>query len=67
MENKAVASKQDGAQAWFIAILLTLGGIIAAASVMKINPCASLIMEDFGIGEGAEGMLLSVCSIVGLI
>lgn len=59
--------KQNGLQAWAVAIVVTLGGIIAAASVMKINPCAALIMQDLGIGESLEGVLLSVCSIVGVI
>lgn len=64
-ENKV--SKQNGAQAWLVLVVMTLCGIVAAASVMKINPCASLIMADFGIGESMEGYLLSVCSIVGVI
>lgn len=60
-------SKQNGVQAWIVLVVITLCGIVAAASVMKINPCASLIMADFGIGESMEGYLLSVCSIVGVI
>lgn len=59
--------KKNGLKAWTVAIICTLGGIIAASSVMKINPTSTLIMSYFGIGESLESLLLSVCSIVGVI